>query len=171
MHSYSKDGIIVTSMLDTRKPNTLGVCPVKIRVNYQRVRVYYPTGKNMTPEEWNNLPNNKSSTAKAIKISIENSFSLVRNNVESLAERGDFHFDTLNSRLGKATGDTVNNALRAKIQLLFNEGRVGTMQFYQQTLRMTEEFAGTNIPYSLITVPWLRKCEQFWLKTKNQTTA
>jgi integrase len=91
--------------------------------------------------------------------------------VESLAERGDFQFDTLNSRLGKATGDTVNNALRAKIASLNDEGRIGTMQLYQQTLRITEEFAGLNISFSSITVQWLRKCEQFWLETKNQTTA
>ena len=170
MHSYSKDGIIVTSMLDTRKTNSNGEYPVKIRVNYQRVRAYYSTGKNLTREEWDSLPTNKSTAAKTIKASIENSFYLVRNNVEALAERGDFLFDTLNSRLGKATGDTVNNALRAKIALLKNEGRIGTMQIYEQTIRITEEFAGTNISFSSITVQWLRRCEQFWLKTKNQTT-
>jgi integrase/recombinase XerD len=72
--------------------------------------------------------------------------------------------------LGKATGDTVNNALRAKISALDYEGRIGTMQIYEQTLRITEEFAGTNISFSSITVQWLRKCKQFWLQTKNKTT-
>jgi integrase/recombinase XerD len=170
MHSYSKDGIIVTSMLDTRTPNAQGEYPVKIRVNYKRVRAYYPTGKNLTRVDWDNLPTSKSTASKTIKASIENSFNLVRLNVESLAERGDFMFDTLNTRLGKATGDTVNNALRAKISALDYEGRIGTMQIYEQTLRITEEFAGTNISFSSITVQWLRKCEQFWLQTKNQTT-
>jgi integrase/recombinase XerD len=170
MHSYSKDGIIVTSMLDTRTPNAQGEYPVKIRVNYKRVRSYYPTGKNLTREDWDNLSTSKSTASKTIKASIENSFNLVRLNVESLAERGDFLFDTLNTRLGKATGDTVNNALRAKISALEYEGRIGTMQIYEQTLRITEEFAGTNISFSSITVQWLRKCEQFWLQTKNQTT-
>jgi len=170
MHSYSKDGIIVTSMLDTRTPNAEGGYPVKIRVNYQRVRAYYSTGKIMTREEWDSLPTSKSTASKAIRASIENSFSLVRSNVEALAERGDFLFDTLNSRLGKATGDVVNNALRAKIALLKSEGRIGSMQIYEQTLRITEEFAGGDISFSTITVQWLRKCEQFWLKTKNQTT-
>jgi integrase/recombinase XerD len=170
MHIYSKDGIIVTSMLDTRTPNAQGEYPVKIRVNYKRVRAYYPTGKNLTREDWDNLPTSKSTASKTIKASIENSFNLVRLNVESLAERGDFMFDTLNTRLGKATGDTVNNALRAKISALEYEERIGTMQIYEQTLRITEEFAGTNISFSSITVQWLRKCEQFWLQTKNQTT-
>lgn len=170
MHSYSKDGIVVKSMLDTRTPNAKGEYPVKIRVNHMRVRAYYPTGKNLTREEWDNLPNSKTATSKTLRASIENSFNLVRLNVDALAERGDFQFDTLNSRLGKATGDNVNNALRAKIASLDNEGRIGTMQLYQQTLRITEEFAGPNISFSSITVQWLRKCEQFWLQTKNQTT-
>ena len=39
-------------MLDTTHPKKSGRCPVKIRVTYNRVRYYYPTGKDLTPEEW-----------------------------------------------------------------------------------------------------------------------
>lgn len=170
MYTYTKDGITVTSMLDTRRQNTSGEYPVKIRVNYKRIRNYYSIGKSMTHEEWDNLPSSKSAASKAIKASIENSFSLVRSNVEALAEKGEFSFDTLNSRLGKATGDTVNNAFRAKISLLEKEERIGSMQVNQQTLIMLEKFAGNNIAFNSITVQWLRKCELNWLKTKNQTT-
>ena len=41
MYTYTKDGITVTSMLDTRRQNTSGEYPVKIRVNYKRIRNYY----------------------------------------------------------------------------------------------------------------------------------
>lgn len=157
-------------MLDTRKTNSKGEYPVKIRVNLKRVRSYYSVGISMSKESWEGLPSNKALTAKAIKASIENSFSLVKSNVEALAERGEFSFDTLNSRLGKATGDTVNNAIRAKIDMLNNEGRIGSMQIYQQTLTLIQGFAGNDISFSLITVSWLKKCEQHWLKDKNQTT-
>ena len=157
-------------MLDTRKTNSKGEYPVKIRVNLKRVRSYYSVGVSMSKEYWECLPSNKATTAKAIKSNIENSFSLVKSNVEALAERGDFSFDTLNSRLGRATGDSVNNALKAKIDILDSEGRIGSMQLYQQTLILIESFADNNIAFNSITVPWLKKCEQFWLKTKNQTT-
>ena len=60
MYSYTKDGITVTSMLDTRKANSNGEFPVKIRVNYKRIRNYYSIGKSMTREEWDNLPSSKS---------------------------------------------------------------------------------------------------------------
>ena len=170
MYSYTKDGITVTSMLDTRKANSNGEFPIKNRVNYKRIRNYYSIGKSMTHKEWDNLPSSKSTASRILKTSIENSFSLIKSNVEALAERGEFSFGTLNSRLGRATGDTVNNAFRAKISLLEKEERIGSMQVNQQTLIMLEKFAGNNIAFNSITVQWLRKCELNWLKTKNQTT-
>ena len=122
MYSYTKDGILVASMLDTRKLNSKGTYPIKIRVTNKRVRAYYSTGTNLSVEEWEKLPNNKSNAYKEIKESIENCFSLVKTNVEALAEKGIFSFDALNVRMGKATGDNLNNALRAKIDLLMIRG-------------------------------------------------
>lgn len=51
--NYSKDGITVAPMLDVSHPKKSGKCPVKIRVTYKykRTRWYYPTGKDLTPEE------------------------------------------------------------------------------------------------------------------------
>lgn len=43
--NYSKDGITIAAMLDTRRAKTTGEYPVKIRVTYRRVRSYYATGK------------------------------------------------------------------------------------------------------------------------------
>ena len=91
-------------------------------------------------------------------------------NVEALAEKGTFSFNTLNLRLGKATGDTLNSAIRAKIEELKNEERIGTMQFYQTTLVMVEEVGGKDIPFSAVTVEWLQKCERLWSKTRSIST-
>ncbi len=170
MNTFVKDGISVASMIDTRKPNSKGEYPVKIRVNFQSKRAYYSTGISMTKVDWENLPVNRTVTWKNIRGNIENSFSLVRNNVEALAEKGEFNFDLLNSRLGRATGDTVNNALRAKIEILKSEERIGSMFIHINTLKVLEEFGGKDIPFSAINVAWLKKCEQHWSQTKNQTT-
>lgn len=118
----------------------------------------------MTKEEWNKLPDSKSSESKKIRQAIESSFSLVRMNVEALAEKGTFSFNTLNLRLGKATGDTLNSAIRAKIEELKNEERIGTMQFYQTTLVMVEEVGGKDIPFSTVTVEWLQNAKDFGRK-------
>ena len=142
MYNFSKDGIVVSTVLDARTANKEGKYPIKIKVYYQRKPKYYSIGICMTKEEWNKLPDSKSSESKKIRQAIESSFSLVRMNVEALAEKGTFSFNTLNLRLGKATGDTLNSAIRAKIEELKNEERIGTMQFYQTTLVMVEEVGG-----------------------------
>lgn len=118
----------------------------------------------MTKEEWNKLSDSKSSESRKIRQAIESSFSLVRMNVEALAEKGTFSFNTLNLRLGKATGDTLNSAIRAKIEELKNEERIGTMQFYQTTLVMVEEVGGKDIPFSAVTVEWLQNAKDFGRK-------
>lgn len=157
-------------MIDTRKPNSKGLYPIKIRVNQKRTRVYYSTGVSISKEEWEKLPSSKSTQGKATKEAVENSFSLVRANVEALAERGDFSFDALNYRLGRATGDSLNNAIKAKVEMLRTEGRIGSMELLVNTLILVEEFAGSEIPFNAITVTWLNRCEKHWLKTKNLTT-
>lgn len=170
MFSYSKDGITVSSMLDTRKPNARNEYPIKIRVNHKRQREYYSIGRSISKDEWEKLPTSKTTAAKKLKEEIESSFSLVRKNVEYLVERGEFSVDLLNLRLGRGTGDTVNTAIRAKIEMLKNEGRIGSMRTYENTLVLVERFAGKNIQFSSINISWLKRCEQEWLKNKNYTT-
>lgn len=157
-------------MIDTRKPNSKGLYPIKIRVNQNRVRDYYSIGISISTEEWGKLPAAKSTQAKEIKEAVENSFSLVRSNVEALAERGDFSFDALRCRLGQASGDSLNNAFRAKIELLKIEGRIGTMELYAQTLMLIEKFAGVDISFNSVSVTWLNRCEKHWSQNKNLTT-
>ena len=123
MFNYSKDGITIASILDTRKKTIRGNYPIKIRVTFRRVRKYYSTGKELTSDEWDSLSTKKSKESKLIRESIENSFSLVKSNVETLAEKGNFSFDTLNLRLSKTTGDSLNIAFKIKIENLLKEER------------------------------------------------
>ena len=170
MNKKQRDGVTVSSVLDKRTPNKDGKYPVKIKVYFQKIPKYYSTGICLTAEEWERLENGKSRDCREIKAEIEKSFSFVKQNVDELIDRGSFSFDTLNLRLGRATGSTLNDAIRAKIEELRNEERIGTMQFYQCTLMMVEEFAGKHIEFSAITVDWLKRCERYWLKTRKVST-
>lgn len=163
---YSKDGITVQTYLDVRTIKQNGKYPVKIKV-YQKVPRYYSTGISLTKEEWNDLPASKSRTYREIRESIENSYSWIRDNVKALAETGMFSFELLNIRLGKGTGSTLNDALKAKIG---ETEVISTRIIYEQTLKNIEEYAGKSIQFSSVTPEWLRNCEKFWLKTKNKTT-
>ena len=59
------------------------------------------------------------------KASIENSFNIIRDQVEALAFAGDFFLDSLNQRLKKGANDTLNTAFKAKIMQLKSEEMIG----------------------------------------------
>jgi len=170
MYRDSKDGITVLTILDTRRPKINGLYPVKVQVIHKRVQKYYSTGKELTEKDWKKLPETRSAELSKVRNSIKNSYDIVLKNIEELSYRGEFTFDALNLRLGKATGDTVNTALKAKIALLKTEERIGTMLYYDGVLKGIEMFAGTKIEFESITIEWLRRYEKFMLKDKNHTT-
>jgi integrase/recombinase XerD len=90
--------------------------------------------------------------------------------VEVLAEKGGFSFDTLNLRLSKGTGDTVNNAFRAKVENLKKEERIGTKLICSNVLNNLESFAGEKVSFDIISVDWLKRFEKFLLIDKSHTT-
>ena len=47
MFKYSKDGISVLTILDTRRAKKSGQFPVKVQVVYRRKQKYYSTGKEL----------------------------------------------------------------------------------------------------------------------------
>lgn len=169
--NYAKDGITVAPIIDTGHPKQSGVYPIRIRVTYARQRRYYPTGKNMTLEDWEKLKLSKSRTLGAIRKDIENSYQIVRAAVEELASAGGFSFDALNCRLKGAASDTVNTMFRARIEDLRKAGRIGSMLVYDNVLKGLERFAGERIRFDAITKGWLERYANFLRdEDKTQTT-
>lgn len=163
MFKFSKDSVSVLTVLDTRRPKADGKYPVKVQIIYQRTQKYYPTGKTLTPEEWDKLPTTKTRILVSIRESIENSFSIVRDQVEDMLFNGDFSFDTLNQRLKKGSSGTVNTAFQAKIAALKAVEMVGNSMIYDTVLKGLERFAGSNIPFHSISADWLNRYEKFLL--------
>ena len=171
MFQYAKDGITVAVMLDTRRPKADGKFPVKIRITANRERSYYPTGKDLTPEEWEVLPTTKARALAAVRKDIESSYQIVRAAVEELASSGRFTLGRLDIRLKGAASDTVNAAFRAKIEALKSAQQVGNMLIYDNVLKGLERFAGARIRFESITRQWLERYEMFLRKEgKTQTT-
>ncbi|WP_317342131.1 site-specific integrase [Alistipes dispar] len=171
MLQYSKDGTTVSVMLDTRRIKSDGKCPVKIRVTYKRSRWYYPTGKDLTPEEWEAMPTTKARGLASTRKDIESSYQIVRSAVEELATSGGFSLDALNNRLKGAATDTINTAFRAKMDLLDRAGRIGSMVVYRGVLLGLERFAGPHIRFEAVTPSWLGRYSAFLLSEgKTQTT-
>lgn len=170
MYNYTRDGITVAAVLDNRTKRADGSYPVRIRVNHNRTRKYIPTGKNLTKEEWDSLTSTRNRALSDIRKSIEESFYVVKENIDVLCQKGEFSFHALDTRLGNGSGGTVNQAFEAKIAQLDAENRIGSRDLNVNTLVLLREFAGNNIPFDIINPLWLKRCEAFWTKTKNTTT-
>ena len=97
MFKYRKDNVSVLAEIDRRRMKINGRYPVKIEVVCRRVQKYYPTGKDVTIEEWEKMWKGRRVTEKY--RSIENTIYIVRTAVEHIANKGRFSFMDLNKRL------------------------------------------------------------------------
>lgn len=52
MYRFRKDRISVLVVVDRRRRKNNGLYPVKVEVIYRRIQKYYPTGKDVSLEEW-----------------------------------------------------------------------------------------------------------------------
>ncbi|KAA6344200.1 Tyrosine recombinase XerD [termite gut metagenome] len=171
MFKYSKDGVSVLTVQDTRRKKQSGLYPIKIQVVYNRVQRYYNTRKELSTEEWIALTDTKSKRLITIRSDIKNSFEKVEDAVRALVEEGNFSFDMLNVRLGKCLGDTLNSAFKAKIDSLVESGAIGNSITYSCSYKHLEKYAGTKITFDSITVDWLKKYEKAMLEeSKSYTT-
>jgi integrase len=172
MLKYSKDGVSVVLTFDARRKKKDGKYPVKIQVVQNGKQRFYSTGKSLSVDEWEKMPESKSKILSDIRRDIENSFSVIKTNVEQLVNEREFTFETLNMRLGKGLANNLlNTAFQAKIESLFEENRIGTYSYYKDSLKAIENFAGKNILFDSITVIWLKKFEKHLLDSgRNYTT-
>lgn len=149
MYNYTRDGITIAAVLDNRTKRADGTYPIRIRVNQNRTRKYIPTGKNLTKEEFDSLSTTRNRLLSDIRKSIEESFYVVKENIDVLCQKGEFSFHALDTYLGNGSGGSVNNALESRIKQVDAEGRIGTKDLNQSTLSILEEFGGLNIPFDV----------------------
>ncbi len=162
--NHVKDGITVSVVLDRRTPNKDGKFPIKVKVYHLKKPKYFSTGFSMTDEEWSGLDRKKSNDSIKIRQSISRSFELIKMNVDALADMGEFSFQALSLRLGRAVGDTLNNAFRARIKELRDNGKIGSANSMRDTLSAIETYAGDNLNFRDITTDWLTRCDKHWEK-------
>lgn len=164
MFKYSKDGISVLTILDTRRAKKSGQFPVKVQVVYRRKQKYYSTGKELSKEDWARLLKVKSRLLAEIRSDIESSFSTIKQQVNELIQKGEFSIETLSARLGRQMNDmTLRSAFRLKMKELEANEQANTYLNYQSALKSLEDFGGSTIPLENITIDWLKRCEKFWI--------
>lgn len=164
MFKYSKDGVSVLTVLDTRRAKKSGLYPVKVQVVFRRKQKYYSTGKELSKENWERLLKAKSKLMAEIREDVETSFSIIKQQINELIQKGEFSIESLNIRLGRQMREVnLHNAFELKMNELLDNEQASTYLNYQSALKSLENFGGTCIPLEKITVDWLKRCEKYWL--------
>lgn len=170
MKTYSKDGITIAVVLDTRRVLANGNYPVKVRVSYARKVTYFSTGKDLAPHDWEVLPTTKNKELARIRKDIENSFELVLAAVEDLAYEGVFSFEGLKSRLRHTSQRTLNALLNERYEELRAQQRYNNADIYLRVLQGVERYEDST-PIERVTPKWLWQYSAFLAgEGKTQTT-
>ena len=168
MFKYSKNGISVFVVLDRRRMKKSGLYPVKVEVVSRRVQKYYPTGQDISEEEWMHFP---ACSGSAAVERIEDAFYRVRSEVDALVRNGNFSFSALLTRFGGRGSGTVDSMLAAMMEEFRREGKVNSFYRCRSALKNINRFGGSDIPLADVTVDWLKRCEKFWTdEGKSRTT-
>lgn len=170
-YHYSKDGVTVTAILDSRRLLVNGEYPVKIRVTYKRVRSYFPTGKTLKQEDWDRLSITRLQSLLSIRKDIENSFSVIRSAVEDLTNRGDFSIDMLNARLKMSSTMTLNAILQSKEEELRGDSKIGTADIFRGVLINMNRMSSREVALHDVTPIWLKSFENFLRKEDKAQTS
>ncbi|WP_163319939.1 site-specific integrase [Dysgonomonas sp. 520] len=164
MYKINYNRVTIKAVLDKRFKRKSGLYSIKIQVCYLKTQKYYSTGKELCEEDWNKLSDTRIASLVQVRNAVKSSFDFVSRIVEQLWAEDGFSFDLLNMRLGRTSGETVNQTFKIKMELLRKDGQIGTMIFYQNALVSLERFAGESVAFTSITVDWLKKYENFLLK-------
>ncbi|MEA5080874.1 MAG: site-specific integrase [Dysgonamonadaceae bacterium] len=167
---YTKNGITLKLIRDIKRRNVNDLCPLKWRITYKRNSVFYPTDIKLNLNDWKLFENStdydfqfKTRSAghlKGYKDDLENSFiNKLRPAIIKLSDN--FSFDALNSELGKADINTVNDAFQSKIDNLIANNRIGNSTIYKTVKRSLESYKGKKISFNSISVTFLNKYEAF----------
>jgi integrase/recombinase XerD len=169
---YSISGITVSAVLDVRKKDIVkDLCPIRIRITHLRTSIFYSTGYKLLAERWDRFSNSKSKNDIETRESLTKVFDNVKRHVKELAENEQFSFENINKRLSNASGDSVNTAFTAKVNKLYNSGKISTSDWYKNTLSNLVSYGGDNIQFRNITIEWLRRFENHLLdKGRSYTT-
>ena len=118
MFNYTINDITIASILDTRRAYANGEFPIRIRVNWRKIRKYYSTGKSCTKEVWDKLPKAKSKDLLQMRADIQITYTIILSHVKELHENDNFTIANLDQSLLRVCGETLNDLLKHNIEQL-----------------------------------------------------
>jgi integrase/recombinase XerD len=168
--------------LDKRRSKKDGKFPVKLRITFKRETKYYPTEFDMTEADFirhrdaESLRANKSIGTKEyaqlskINTVLNNQLADAQKVIENLRV---FNFDTYEQKKDEkiVESDNVFVAFQQKIDILTEEGRIGTAITYRNALKSIQTFHKMKVlSLNSVSVKFLKNYEQWMLEAGNSVT-
>lgn len=154
--------------LDTRRAKSDGTYPVKLRLTFERDRVYYPTGHNLSQEDFDRAMGDRPRAEhKERAIQFRAMEARANEIIEGMSVFTFQGFDKLYKTTKKQNQGCAFGMLESYIESLRAEGRAKTANSYLCTLNSFKAFHGRQtLPFSEITVGYLQGYEQWMLQPK-----
>lgn len=167
MDNFTVDGITATIVFDTRRPKKTvepemelyPLYPVKYRINFMRKQFYYPSGIDLTEDDWKLLLTTKKRELLKTKELIQSGFEKIKDHIKDMVKNEGFSIEGLSKRLSRGRKDSILNAFEVKIKELHKAGQVGTAITYQCALNHLSKYLTRDLKFSEITFDWLKKYE------------
>lgn len=153
--------------LDSRrnKQNT-SKYPVKLRITYQRLRKYYPTGIDLTKEEFVQVKEDSPpKPLRGIKNDLKGKESAAINIINDMKH---FNWNTFEARFGKPKADIRNvySTYEDYIKKFEKKGSGNTASIYRTAMISLRKFQG-KLFFDDVTPEFLQKYEKWFLEKGN----
>lgn len=154
--------------LDSIRPKKDGTCSVKIKVTFNRVRKYFATGVDLTPDDFDKVMNGKKKTQEQKEDLLKLNFHLNKAN-EVIKGLKIFTFDLFEECFleQRNTKDSVSFAFDKYILQLRANEKIGTAVSYECARNSLEDFKN-KLTFAEVNPGFLRKYES-WMKAKGKS--
>jgi integrase/recombinase XerD len=156
--------------LDELRVKKNGKCSVKIRVTYNRKRAYFPTGIDLTPEDFQQVMHGQRRTTdqREALLKLNHLFGKAETLIEKLPV---FTFSAFEENYleQRNTLNSVSFAFEKNIERLRSENRLGTADCYEWANKSISEFR-KNLTFAEVTPDLLKKYEIKMLKDGKSTS-
>ena len=159
-----------TIYLDTLRPNSNGLCSVKLKVTYNRKRSYFNTGIKLLPNEFETILNGKRKTEQQKNIYTKLIF--IQNKAQQIIETLPvFSFENFKEAFltNRDTKNDVYFAFDKYIESLKINGQIGTAESYQCAKNSLAKYK-SNLTFADVTPIFLKKYEKWMLSNNNSLT-
>jgi len=170
MEKFSLDKVTLSTILDTRRVKDDLNYPVKYRITYLRKQYYYPSGIDLTEDQWKALEHTRKKEMIENRELITSGFDKIKTHIKDMVRGEGFTLQRLSERLSQGTQNSIISEFERKIKLLNEAGRVTTASSYNSAIRNIQKFTSKDLKFSEVTVDWLKKYEAYLLEEERTLT-